>query len=54
VQQETLAGQQAGVRGTPTLFVNGQMLPNVPSYDQLVSLINTLKTAVPTPPAAAG
>lgn len=32
VQQETLEGQQAGVRGTPSVFVNGKLIENGGSY----------------------
>lgn len=32
VQQETLEGQQAGVRGTPSVFVNGQYIENGSNY----------------------
>lgn len=35
VRQETLEGQQAGVRGTPTLFVNGQLIDQGANYDVL-------------------
>ena len=39
VQQETLEGQQAGVRGTPTVFVDGQYLENGGSYPVLKAAI---------------
>ena len=39
VQQETLEGQQAGVRGTPTVFVDGQYLENGGSYAVLKAAI---------------
>lgn len=32
VQQETLEGQQAGVRGTPSVFVNGQYIEDGSNY----------------------
>ena len=39
IQQETLEGQQAGVRGTPTVFVDGQYLENGGSYPVLRAAI---------------
>ena len=39
IQQETLEGQQAGVRGTPTVFVDGQYLENGGSYPVLKAAI---------------
>ena len=35
VQQETQQGQQAGVRGTPSVFVNGQLITGGSSYPVL-------------------
>lgn len=35
VNQETLEGQQAGVRGTPSVFVNGQYIENGGSFQVL-------------------
>jgi protein-disulfide isomerase len=40
----------AGIRSTPTLVVNGQMLVGVPNYDQLAALIRHL-AAAPSPSA---
>jgi protein-disulfide isomerase len=40
----------AGIRSTPTLVVNGQMLVGVPNYDQLAALIRQL-AAAPSPSA---
>lgn len=39
VQQETLAGQQRGVRGTPTLFVNGRLIERGADYAVLKAAI---------------
>lgn len=39
VRQETTQGQEEGVRGTPTLFVNGRLIENGADYQ-------VLKTAV--------
>ena len=35
VQQETFLGQQAGVRGTPAIFVNGQLVEGGADYQVL-------------------
>jgi len=32
-------GESLGVRGTPTLFINGKRLPNIPSYQELEALV---------------
>jgi protein-disulfide isomerase len=40
VQQETAQGQQAGVRGTPTLFVNGQLIEGGAEYEILKAAID--------------
>ena len=39
VQQETQEGQQSGVRGTPTVFVDGQYLENGGSYQVLKAAV---------------
>lgn len=40
VQQETAQGQQAGVRGTPTLFVNGQLIEGGMEYEILKAAVD--------------
>lgn len=42
VQKDFADGQLAKVAGTPTFFVNGQLLPGIPSYDNFKSIIDTL------------
>lgn len=39
VKQETLEGQQAGVRGTPSVFVNGQYIENGGSFQVLKAAV---------------
>jgi protein-disulfide isomerase len=39
VQQETQEGQQAGVRGTPSVFVNGQYVDNGINYQTLQAAV---------------
>ncbi len=39
VEQETRSGQRSGVRGTPTLFVNGQLIDNGANYQVLRAAI---------------
>jgi protein-disulfide isomerase len=43
INQDLLAGQTAGVSGTPSVFVNGQIVTPgfVPSYEQLAAVIET-------------
>lgn len=40
VKQETLEGQQSGVRGTPSVFVNGQYIENGGNYQVLKSVLD--------------
>jgi predicted DsbA family dithiol-disulfide isomerase len=40
VQQETAQGKEEGVRGTPTLFVNGQLIENGAEYEILKAAID--------------
>ena len=42
VQADYAAGQLANVTGTPSFFVNGQLLSGVPTYDDLKSVIDQL------------
>jgi len=51
VRDATTAAGQAGVTGTPTLVVGGQMIPGVPDYSQLHAAILQL-AAQATPTAA--
>lgn len=41
VQQETTQGRQEGVRGTPTVFVNGQLIEGGADYRVLRAAIET-------------
>jgi protein-disulfide isomerase len=40
VKQETLQGQSLGVHSTPTFFVNGQLLTDLPTADQFGAIID--------------
>jgi protein-disulfide isomerase len=44
-------GDSLGVQGTPTLFVNGERLPNIPDYAELEAIVK--RKAGETPPPAA-
>lgn len=39
IEAEREAGARQGVRSTPTLFVNGRKIESVPSFEQLVEVI---------------
>lgn len=41
VRAETEAGRQKGVRATPTLFVQGQKIEGVPSFEQLRQMVDS-------------
>jgi protein-disulfide isomerase len=49
VRAETAAGERKGVRSTPTLFVNGQKLEGVPSWETLLRVIEQSAALVPVP-----
>ena len=40
VQSDQEAGVSLGVQGTPTVFFNGEMLPGMPTYEDLTSRID--------------
>lgn len=44
INQDLIAGQQAGVTGTPSVFVNGQQLTPgfIPSYDQIAQAVDAV------------
>ena len=42
-------GDSIGINGTPTFFVNGRQVPDVPSFDRLRAIVDSLESA----PAAA-
>jgi protein-disulfide isomerase len=50
VQREITIGRTRGVNATPTLFVNGQKVAGVPSFEQLRQLV--LAAAATASPAA--
>jgi protein-disulfide isomerase len=55
VQQETVEGASSGVNATPTLFVNGQRMEGLPTYDQLATAIRQAAgSATPGPLGAPG
>lgn len=41
VQAETTAGQERGVRSTPTLFINGEKVEGAIPFDQLQPIIES-------------
>lgn len=45
VQQETAEGRRKGVRGTPTLFVNGQLIERGANYNVLRNAIENALNA---------
>ena len=51
VQAETALGEQKGVHSTPTLFVNGQKIEGVPTWESLQRLIDQASAAMSTPSA---
>jgi protein-disulfide isomerase len=48
-------GDSLGVQGTPTLFVNGERLPNIPSFSQLEAVVRQKAGQTqPAPDSTAG
>ncbi len=43
VKQETMEGQKRGIQGTPTFYVNGQVLTSLPTPDQFGQIIDSLQ-----------
>ena len=39
IEASRLEGEARGVGGTPTFFVNGRMVPNIPDSDQFKTLV---------------
>ncbi len=52
IQAEKCEGVRLGVGGTPTFFVNGQHLPDIPAYDDLRRIVDSITAATATAPAA--
>jgi len=50
VRAETETGRQQGVRSTPTLFVNGQKLEGLPTFEQLRAAITAAAATAARPP----
>jgi protein-disulfide isomerase len=46
-------GDSLGVTGTPTLFVNGERLANIPNYSELEAVVKQKAGQAPPAPAAA-
>ncbi len=53
IQAEKCEGIRLGVEGTPTFFVNGRRLPEIPVYDDLKKLVDSITAATAPAPAAA-
>jgi len=52
VMAETAEGQALGISQTPTLVVNGQLKPGLPTWDQLKAMIDAEVAATGASPAA--
>ena len=53
IQAEKCEGLRLGVGGTPTFFLNGRQLPDIPVYDDLVRIVDSITAATSAHPAAA-
>ena len=53
IQAEKCEGERRGVNQTPTIFVNGRMLREVPAYDDVKRIVDSVTAATAAAPAAA-
>jgi 2-hydroxychromene-2-carboxylate isomerase len=53
IMAEKCEGIRRGVDGTPTFFVNGRKLPDIPVYDDVAKLVDSVTAATAAHPAAA-
>ena len=53
VMAETAQGKALGIDSTPTLVVNGQLKPGLPTWDQLKALVDAAALAAAASPAPA-
>lgn len=54
IKAQTTAALAAGVDSTPTLRINGQIVPGIPEYDQLAQLVRGLVADASASPDASG
>ncbi|MGA2382273.1 MAG: thioredoxin domain-containing protein [Gemmatimonadales bacterium] len=54
IQAEKCEGIRLGVGGTPAFFVNGHPLSDIPVYDDLVKIVDSITAATAAAPAATG
>jgi protein-disulfide isomerase len=54
IMADKCEGIRLGVGGTPTFFVNGRQLPDIPVYDDLKRIVDSITAATAATPAAAG
>ncbi|MBI1723254.1 MAG: DsbA family protein [Gemmatimonadetes bacterium] len=47
VEADRLRGDSLGVNSTPTFFVNGRHLPEVPTYDQIKAIVDSIAPVAP-------
>jgi protein-disulfide isomerase len=52
IQAEKCEGIRLGVGGTPTFYVNGRQLPDIPIYDDLAKMVDSITAATAAAPAA--
>jgi len=53
IEANRCSGEQLGVNGTPTFFVNGHPLPDVPSFDDFARIVDSASKAAAPRAAAA-
>jgi protein-disulfide isomerase len=54
IQAEKCEGIRLGVEGTPTFFVNGHKLDDIPVYDDFVRIVDSITAATPVASAPDG
>ncbi len=48
IQAEKCSGLKLGVNGTPTFFINGRQLPDIPVYDDFRRMVDSITAATAT------
>ncbi|MEK6609734.1 MAG: DsbA family protein [Gemmatimonadota bacterium] len=54
VEADRQRGDSLGVNSTPTFFVNGRQLQDVPTYDQIKAIVDSIAPVAPAPAAVTG
>jgi len=54
IEAQKCEGIRLGIEGTPTFFVNGHKLDDIPVFDDFVRIVDSITAATPAAPSAGG